>query len=60
VTGILQDEAIWPGIPESLRDKLAAAKMGWDGLEITEDSLNEIPDDTWVLIEAKLKEIGLG
>lgn len=48
-----KDAGIWDKLPPQLRDKFTAATQSWDGLSITRQDLDSIPDAEWRKVAPK-------
>ena len=51
----LQEDGLWDRLPDAFRSKLSAAYETWDGVDITREDCDSIPDDVWAKIEEMLK-----
>jgi len=50
----LAREKLWYKLPDAIRAKIDAANAAGNGITITKEDLDQIPDKVWVLIEPKL------
>jgi hypothetical protein len=48
------NEGLFDNLPEDLQRRLTQAEATWTDVEITEDDLAKIDDDTWAAIALKL------
>lgn len=53
IPGELQQAGIWDKIPTELQEKIA--NSGWTGIEITQEDLDPIDDETWESMLVLLK-----
>lgn len=50
----LRSEGMMERLPDELQQKIVTASTGWDGVNITQDDLDSIDDDTFALLAKDL------
>lgn len=47
IPGKLEEAGVWDNLPDDFQKKIVDAEDSWDGLEITQEDLDSLDNDTW-------------
>lgn len=55
IPGKLQEAGVWDNLPDDFQKKIVDAEDSGQGLEITQEDLDSLDDDTWNTISELIK-----